>query len=392
MSMNGARGERVVVAMSGGVDSAVTAALLARRGYEVIGVTMRLFSTPEARAGRLSKSCCSIEDVEDARAVCRAIGAQHYYLNFEKEFRQHVIGYFVSEYERGRTPYPCLACNDRLKFHFLMQRAELMDAGLVATGHYARVVSAGGVYRLLRAADPGKDQSYVLYSLTQPQLARLLLPVGEFTKAQVRESAREMGLTVADKPDSQDICFVPDGDYREFIGPRLRAPAPGNIVDSSGRVLGSHEGIHGFTIGQRKGLPLPGGAGRPLFVTALDPDSATVTVGPGEELMRREFFASAVNWISGETPDAPVVVTARIRYRGAEDTARVTPLAPAPSGEKWARIEFERPQRAVTPGQAVVFYRGDEALGGGSIELDRSGTAPGALIGEVEAPAAAALA
>ncbi len=353
--------------MSGGVDSAVTAALLAREGHEVIGVTMRLFSEPTERAGRLNKSCCSLDDVQDARAVCRAIGAQHYYLNFEKEFRQHVIDYFVSEYERGRTPYPCLACNDRLKFHFLMQRASLMDAGYVATGHYARVAREGARFCLLRAADPGKDQSYVLYSLTQAHLGRLLLPIGEYMKPQVRDIARELGLPVADKPDSQDICFIPNGDYREFIGPHLATRKPGAIVDSSGRVLGEHGGVHMFTIGQRKGLPLTGGSPVPLFVTAVNPQAGTVTVGPPEELLKAELYASAVNWVSGDMPSGPVKVTARVRYRGVEEHATVTPLAGPESGH-WAKVEFEKPQRAVTPGQAVVFYQGPEVLGGGYIE------------------------
>ncbi|MSQ09318.1 MAG: tRNA 2-thiouridine(34) synthase MnmA [Dehalococcoidia bacterium] len=374
MEITGNRKQRVVVAMSGGVDSSVTAALLARRGCEVIGVTMRLFNAPDETAGRLSKSCCSVQDVEDARAVCRAIGAQHYYLNFEKEFRKHVIDYFISEYERGRTPYPCLACNDRLKFRFLMERSELMDADFVATGHYARIVHEEGRHRLKRAADPSKDQSYVLYGLSQSQMARLMMPVGEFAKAQVRATAREMGLPTADKPDSQDICFIPDGDYREFLGSRLSVTTPGDIVDSAGRVLGSHEGVHMFTIGQRKGIPLQGGTGRAIFVTGVDMESGNVTVGPADELQQSELFASEVNWIAGAIPSSPVEVTARIRYRGAEDRATVTPFA-GPGGN-WAKVRFERPQRAVTPGQAVVFYDGEEVLGGGFIELKSPVVAP----------------
>jgi tRNA-specific 2-thiouridylase len=389
MGIRGAR-KRVVVAMSGGVDSSVTAGLLARRGYEVIGVTMRLFSTPDAVAGRLSKSCCSIEDVQDARAVCRTIGAQHYLLNFEKEFRQHVIDYFVSEYERGRTPYPCLACNNRLKFRFLMERSGLMDADFVATGHYARIVFQDGRHRLKRAPDPSKDQSYVLYGLTQVQMARLLMPAGDYTKVQVREAAREMGLPTADKPDSQDICFIPAGDYRQFIAPRLSVRRPGRIVDSSGRVLGAHSGIHMFTIGQRKGIPLPGGTGRPLFVTGVDVESGNVTVGPAEELLSAELHAVDVNWTAGCTPSEPVRVTARIRYRGAEERAIVTPLGGG-AGNR-ARVQFEKPQRAVTPGQAIVFYDGDEVVGGGTIEPDTRHSSeplhgPDLSTGQVLAPA-----
>ena len=349
--------------MSGGVDSSVAALMLARQGYEVIGVTMRLFEAPFEGAGRLSRSCCSLEDVQDARAVCRIIGARHYYMNFEKEFRKHVIDYFVSEYERGRTPFPCLACNDRLKFDFLMNRALALGADFVATGHYAQVRESEGSYRIERGADSSKDQSYVLYTLTQGQLATLLLPTGKYNKDQIRQLAAEAKLPVADKPDSQDICFIPAGNYKEFVEPRLKTKAPGNVVDAQGRVLGRHDGIHNFTIGQRRGLPLNGGSNRPLFVTGIDATTATVTVGPAEELAQRELTASGVNWVSGARPSEPVRVTASIRYRGREQCALVAPI----SGDR-ALIAFDEPQRAVTPGQAVVFYDGVEVLGGGIIE------------------------
>jgi tRNA-specific 2-thiouridylase len=348
--------------MSGGVDSSVAALLLARAGYEVVGVTMRLFSPANPAAARLSRSCCSIEDVEDARATCRKIGARHHFMNFEREFKAHVIDYFVGEYERGRTPYPCLACNDRLKFDFLMERAAIFGAEFVATGHYARIARDREACRLLRAVDGAKDQSYVLFRLTQAQLRRTVLPIGDFTKTQVREIARGAGLSVADKPDSQDICFIPDGDYRAFVGGRIGRPKPGNVVDGEGRVLRAHEGVHEFTIGQRRGLGLPGGDGEPLYVTAIDGETATVTVGPAAELDRHELYASDVNWI-GERPPVPIAVDARIRYRGREDRATVTPI-----GDRGARVEFDRPQRAITAGQAVVFYRGDEVVGGGTIE------------------------
>ena len=354
---------RAVVAMSGGVDSSVAAALLAREGYEVVGITMRLFPQPFAGAGRLNKSCCSLEDVEDARATCRKMGARHLYLNFEKEFQEHVIDYFVGEYERGRTPHPCLACNDRLKFDFLMRRADLIDADVVATGHYARIQRSGSMYQLSRAVDPAKDQSYVLYNLTQGQMARLRLPVGEFTKTRIREIARELDLPVADKPDSQDICFIPSGDYRKFVEARLKNRRPGVIRDSSGKVLGRHDGVHGFTVGQRKGLPIEGGLGRPVFVTEIDAATGTITVGPSEELMRRAFFASDVNWVSGVTPQGPLRASVRVRYTGRDELATVEAFGNA------ARITFDQPMRAITPGQAAVFYDGDTVIGGGYVEL-----------------------
>lgn len=360
------KGTRVVVAMSGGVDSAVAAVLLAESGHEVIGVTMRLFSTQDGAAAKLNKSCCSIEDVDDARSVCRAIGARHYFLNFEREFRQHVIDYFVSEYSKGRTPYPCLACNDRLKFDFLLRRARLLKADYIATGHHARLVRHNGRVRLCKGADRAKDQSYVLYTLSPAQMHRLLLPVGDYTKDEVREIARSRNLSVADKPDSQDICFIPDGDYRSFLSPRIRDRRPGLVVGPDGKVLREHDGIHNFTIGQRKGLGAPGGTGRPLYVTSIEPDTGTVTVGPAEALRRGVLFASAVNWLSGESPRSPFRADARIRYKSQDEPAWITPV------EGGARIEFDRPQRAVTPGQAVVFYAGDEVLGGGTIELVES--------------------
>ena len=376
--------ERVVVAMSGGVDSSVAALLLARAGYDVVGVTMRLFDPPAAydpapavpadpmrrerdpanrpKPGRAPRSCCSTEDADDARAVCRRIGVRHHFLSFQDGFRRYVIDPFVREYERGRTPYPCAACNTWMKFHLLMQRADLLDARYLATGHYARVLRDGGRWRLLRGLDSAKDQSYALCSLTQQRMERLLLPLGEHTKEEARAIAREAGLPVAEKRASQDICFVPDGDYRSFVEPRLSRRTPGVIVDTDGRQLRRHEGIHLFTVGQRHGLPLPGGTGTPLYVTAIDPDSGTVTVGPAERLMHRTLCASAVNWLAGAPPDAPLRVDARIRYRAAPATATVT------ATHDGALVEFDEPQRAPTPGQTVVFYSADEVIGGGTIE------------------------
>ncbi|MBT4124886.1 MAG: tRNA 2-thiouridine(34) synthase MnmA [Chloroflexi bacterium] len=354
--------KRAVVAMSGGVDSSVAAALLARDGYEVVGVTMRLFNAPNEQVARLNKSCCSLEDVEDARDVCRKIGAKHYFLNFEEEFQKHVVDYFVSEYERGRTPHPCLACNDRLKFEFLIRRAELMDADIVATGHYARIHEHEGEYSLLAGIDPLKDQSYVLYTLNQEQLSKLSLPIGDYSKDQIREVARELGLSIADKPDSQDICFIPDGDYNRFIEPRLKRKVTGTIIDIEGSVLGEHDGIHGFTIGQRKRIPIVNSTPRPMYVTDINADSGEVTVGPAENLMKTRLYASGVNWIAGSGPTEPFEAEARIRYNGKNSPAKVTALS------NGAEIEFTQPVRAITPGQAVVFYKDDVVLGGGLIE------------------------
>lgn len=354
--------KRVVVAMSGGVDSSVAALLLKRQGYEVVGVTMRLWSSEQADAAPLSKRCCSVEDVQDARRVCDAIGARHYFMNFEREFQRHVVDYFVREYDNGRTPHPCLACNDKIKFDFLLRRALFMDADYIATGHYARIRREGDRARLLKGADGGKDQSYVLFTLRQEELRRLLLPVGEFAKPDIRRIAAEGGLPVADKPDSQEICFIPDNDYRKFVGERA-TPKPGEFVDSDGNVLGTHPGIHFFTVGQRRGLGLRGNTGAPMYVTAIDADANRVELGSEADLMRSELWASQVNYIAGEQPRAPIEVGAKIRYKATESAATLTPR-----GGDWASLRFREPQRAITPGQAVAFYQGDEIIGGGIIE------------------------
>ena len=353
--------------MSGGVDSSVAAALLNDEGYEVIGVTRRLWSEEDAGAAPLSKRCCSVEDVNDARRVCDVIGARHYFLNFEREFQEHVVDYFVREYERGRTPHPCLACNDKMKFDFLLRRANFMDAEFIATGHYARIRRDANGYSLLKGVDGGKDQSYVLFTLTQPELGRLLLPIGDYPKQRIRELAAEAGLAVADKPDSQEICFIPDGDYRKFVGERTK-PRPGDMVDGSGKVLGSHPGIQFFTVGQRRGLGFQGNTGEPMFVTSINAETNQVTLGAHDELMRKQLWASRVNFLCGTPPDGPVEVTAKIRYRANDAPATLTPNIV--DGEDWAEINFHEPQRAVTPGQAVVFYQGDMVLGGGIIETE----------------------
>lgn len=352
--------ERVLVAMSGGVDSSVAIALLHRAGYQVIGVTMRLSTLEDPDLPGPFRSCCSLEDVDDARAVCQVLGVPHYTLNFEREFEAYVIEAFCQEYARGRTPNPCLLCNQELKFRFLLERAEALGFDKLATGHYARVVRDDQGYHLLRASDPSKDQSYVLFSLGQAQLSRILFPVGEFTKDEVRRIAAEMDLPVADKPDSQDICFIPSGDYRSFLQKRLGAFEPGEIVDLEGRVLGKHRGIPYYTVGQRQGLGLA--TGERLYVVEIDAANNRLIVGPEEALFATALIAEDVRFTSDRVPEEPLAVSARIRYRTAEVPAEVVGLP----GQR-ALVRFAEPVRAVTPGQAVVFYRGDEVLGGGTI-------------------------
>ena len=350
---------RVVVAMSGGVDSSVAAYLLKRDGYEVVGITMKLWDEDLSDGPTRSNGCCSLEDVEDARRVCQIIGAPHYVMDFQNEFRTHVIDYFSSEYQKGRTPYPCLACNDKIKFDFLMRKADALGFDYVATGHYARLKSDHKGTKLLKGLDNSKDQSYVLFNLRPYQVDRLMLPVGWYDKAEIRKLAKGAGLPVADKPDSQDICFIPQKDYRSFLSKQLN-PSPGDIVDSSGRVLGRHKGIEFFTVGQRRGLGI--NSDRPLFVINVDPESKRVVVGHSDELLEDSLWASDINFISGCTPQNPIEVDAKIRYKSKTSRALVD------IQRDWAVVEFLEPQRAITPGQAVVFYDGDEVLGGGFIE------------------------
>ena len=360
---------RVIVAMSGGVDSSVAALLLKRQGYEVVGVTMRLWTVERGDVPAASKRCCSVEDTDDARRVCQAIGVPHYVQNFEREFTEHVVDYFVREYDRGRTPHPCLACNDKIKFDFFLRRAMFLDADHIATGHYARIRKGPGGYDLLKGTDPGKDQSYVLFTLSQEELGRLLLPIGEYPKSEIRGIAAEAGLPVADKPDSQEICFIPDGDYRKFVGNRAQR-RPGEIVDIDGSVLGEHPGIQFFTIGQRRGIGLEGNTGSPRYVLDIDAATNMVTVGPEDALYRERLWVSRVNYTIGEPPTGAVRVNARIRYKASD-----APATLVPNGE-WAEVSFDEPQRAVTPGQPVVFYDGDRVIGGGYIELN----APAAVV------------
>ena len=353
---------RIVVAMSGGVDSSVAAALLAEAGHEVIGLSMQLYDQ-RASPGAFG-SCCSIDDLHDARRVAASLGFPHYILNLEREFSETVVRNFVSEYAGGRTPIPCVHCNADLKFSTLAERARGFDAGAVATGHYARVSYDEDArrYRLWRSADPDKDQSYFLFSLTQDQLAHAMFPVGHLRKAEVRAAARRLNLTVAEKPDSHEICFVPDGDAAGFVDRALGTEdRSGDIVDSAGAVLGRHQGVHRLTVGQRKGLGLS--TGRPMYVIRLEPADSRVVVGPREELGCDAFDVRDVNWIAGAPPEGPARLSARIRHRHRDAAATITP-----DGGTGARVVFDDPQLAVTPGQAAVFYSGDEIIGGGWIK------------------------
>jgi tRNA-specific 2-thiouridylase len=347
----------------------VAAALLAEEGHDVIGLSMQLYDQSEGQTS--FGSCCSIDDLHDARRVAAAIRIPHYIVNLERQFDEQVVSNFVREYAAGRTPLPCAHCNSDLKFATLADRARGFGADIVATGHYARVERdpATGRYALRRGVDASKDQSYFLFSLTQEQLARAAFPVGDRPKDTVREYARRHRLPVADKPDSQEICFIPDHDYRAFVTKSVpEAARGGTMVDEDGRVLGSHDGIHRFTIGQRKGLGLGSTAtgtatASPLYVLALRPAEQQVVVGPKSSLERTTLTASGVNWIS-KAPSAPRRVLAQIRHRHDAAPATVRVL----DGDARAEVVFDAPQLAVTPGQAVVFYDGDRVVGGGWID------------------------
>jgi len=355
---------RIVVAMSGGVDSSVAAALLAEQGHDVIGLSMQLYDQNEGspRFG----GCCSLDDLHDARRVAAAIDIPHYIVNFERQFDAQVVSNFVREYALGRTPLPCARCNSDLKFSALVDRARGLGADAVATGHYARVEQDAltGRYRLKRGVDRTKDQSYFLFSLTQDQLARAMFPVGDRPKDAVREYARSRRLPVADKPDSQEICFVPDGDYAAFVARRSpEAAAEGPIVDEAGRIVGRHDGIHRFTVGQRRKLGLPRSPdGRPLYVLAVRPADRHVIVGSRASLERTMLTASGVNWIVRE-PSDPLPVEAQIRHRHHAAPGMVRTL-----GDGRAEVVFNSAQVAITPGQAVVFYQDDVVAGGGWID------------------------
>jgi tRNA-specific 2-thiouridylase len=352
--------KRVVVAMSGGVDSSVAAALLVEQGYEVLGVTMRLWTEEDASASRHHRRCCSVEDTDEARAAADSLGIRHYVLNMEREFSEGVVERFVEEYTLGRTPNPCLSCNEHVKFRPLMEYAMALGADYLATGHYAQVRHTDARSELWRAVDPEKDQSYVLYTLGQAELQRTLFPVGAYAKTEIREIARRHRLPNADKPDSADICFIPAGDYRSFVRART-APVAGDIVGTDGEWVGRHDGIVDYTVGQRKRVPARGGD-EPLFVLNIDARTNTVIVGSHDELMADGLLAESLSFCDGRPPDTRSNVLARIRYR-----AEAVPAELRLTGEGTAEVSFAAPQRAVTPGQAVVFYVGDRVLGGGTI-------------------------
>ena len=351
--------EKALIAMSGGVDSSVAVYLMKESGYDCIGCMMRLYDNDEYSAAE-SKTCCSLDDAEDARSVAIKLGIPFYVFNFTGEFRRTVIDSFINSYMQGKTPNPCIECNRHLKFAKLFERAKELGCDYIVTGHYARIVKSGDKFYLKKGVDNSKDQSYVLYSLTQEQLAHIKLPIGEMSKSDVREKARLIGLINSEKPDSQDICFVPDGDYAKMIERYSGIISEeGDFVDTDGKVIGRHKGIIHYTVGQRKGLGTA--FGEPKYVCRIDPENNTVTLGDNSDLFTRVVKIKDINWISGDAPPNEFRCTAKIRYNHREQPALVTP-----SGST-ATLLFDEPQRAVTPGQAAVMYDGDFVIGGGVI-------------------------
>ena len=354
--------EKVLIAMSGGVDSSVAALMCSQKGFDCIGCTMKLYDNGDIGLSD-SRTCCSLEDTEDAGSVARRLGMPYYVFNFGDDFREKIINKFTASYLEGKTPNPCIDCNRYMKFDRLYERAKVLGCDYIATGHYARIEKdENGKYLLKKGIDERKDQSYVLYSLTQEQLAHTLFPLGGMPKTRVREIAEENGFINASKPDSQDICFVPDGDYasaiERFTGIK---PQKGDFLDMQGNVIGTHLGVIHYTIGQRKGLGTA--FGEPRYVCGISAKDNTVTLGSNSDLFRREVRVGEINWISGETPQGEFRCTAKIRYNQKE-----RPAAAIPDGSDRATLIFDEPQRAITPGQSAVFYDGDTVLGGGIIE------------------------
>ena len=359
---------KVVVAMSGGVDSSVAAAILTQEGYQVIGVTMQIWPS-DKQASEVDRfgGCCGFGAIDDAKRVAYKLGIRHYVINLRDIFSQKVIADFCQEYSLGRTPNPCIRCNRYIKFDALLERAKGLGADFVATGHHARIEKdeAKGRYLLKKGIDQRKDQSYVLYPLTQEQLGHTLLPIGHFTKQRVREIAGELGLPVAAKPESQEICFIPDDNYPRFLKEYIpQAVKPGPILDEQGSTLGEHRGILFYTIGQRKGLGIS--AKEPLYVTAINQERNAIVVGSKQAAYGNELIASGLNWITIARLEQPRTVKAKIRYRHKEAEAAIAPL-----DENKVYVKFKEPQMAITPGQAIVFYDGDTVVGGGTIEQVR---------------------
>ncbi len=355
--------KRVVVGMSGGVDSSVAAYLLKKQGYEVTGVTMQIWQDEDAAAAAENGGCCGLSAVDDARRVAQMLDIPYYVMNFREDFKKYVIDYFVEEYLNGRTPNPCNACNRYVKWESLLRRSLQIGADYIATGHYARVEQlANGRYAVKNSVTAAKDQTYALYALTQEQLARTLMPIGDYTKDEIRRIAAEAGLPVAHKPDSQDICFVPDGDYAAFLDREAgdRVPGPGNFVSMDGEVLGTHRGITHYTIGQRKGLNLA--MGHPMFVAAIRPEKNEVVIGEDADIRSNVIICEHVNYMAMENLDAPRRALAKIRYAHGGSPCLLEKL---PDGR--VKCTFDEPVRAATPGQAAVFYEDGYVLGGGII-------------------------
>ena len=359
---------KALIAMSGGVDSSVAAYIMKTEGFECIGCTMKLWEPVEDSNNQElqdSRTCCSLDDTEDARSVASRLGMPFYVFNYKNEFRDKVMKSFAQSYLLGLTPNPCIECNRCLKFGSLLRRAQELGCDVLVTGHYARIEQRNGIYHLFTGKDPGKDQSYVLWNLTQEQLSRLRFPLGGLTKDHVREIAARHGFINASKPDSQDICFVPDGDYAKAVESISgKTSPPGDFVSSGGSFLGKHKGIIHYTVGQRKGLGIA--FGTPLYVLSVDPSENQVVLGSNEELFKTDVSVRDVNWIAGKAPDSPLLCKAKLRYRQKPAEAFLYPFTDE-NGQADARLEFKEPQRAVTPGQSAVFYIEDEVLGGGII-------------------------